>query len=53
MMNYSIDPLHIKEGRITRRQWLRDLLRTRVFINASIRDFAPTLAYYKNKLFKR
>lgn len=53
MMNYSIDPLHIKEGRITRRQWLRDLLRTRVFINASLRDFAPTLAYYKNKIFKR
>lgn len=50
MMNYSIDPLHIKEGRITRRQWLRDLLRTRVFINASLRDFAPTYCYYIRKL---
>lgn len=52
MMNYSIDYLHVKEGRISKSRWWRDFFRTRCFINASLSDPMPTLAYYLNK-FKR
>lgn len=52
MMNYSIDYLHVKEGRISRMQWLRDFFRTRCFINASLRDPMPLLAYYLKKFKK-
>lgn len=50
MMNYSIDYLHVKEGRISKSRWWRDFLRTRCFINASLSDPMPTLAYYLKKL---
>ena len=52
MMNYSIDYLHVKEGRISKSRWWRDFLRTRCFINFSLRDPMPTLAYYMEK-FRR
>lgn len=50
MMNYSIDLLYVKEGDISRWQWLRDFLRTSCFINISFRDLGPVLAYYRSKL---
>lgn len=52
MMNYSIDYLHVKEGSICKSRWWRDLLRTRCFINVSLSDPMPTLAYYLNKFKK-
>lgn len=52
MMNYSIDYLHVKEGRISKSKWWRDFFRTRCFINASLSDPMPTLAYYLNKFKK-
>ena len=51
MMNYSIDLLYVKEGRLSRRQWIRDLLRTRCFINVCFHDPGPVVAYYRQKLF--
>lgn len=52
MMNYSIDYLHVKEGRTSRLTWWRDFLRTRCFINFSFRDPMPVLTYYLTKLKK-
>lgn len=52
MMNYSIDYLHVKEGRTSRRIWWRDLLRTRCFINFSFSDPMPAMTYYLSKLRK-
>lgn len=52
MMNYSIDLLYVKEGDITRWQWLMDFLKTRCFINICFSDLGPSLAYYKEKFFK-
>lgn len=52
MMNYSIDYLHVKEGRTSRRIWWRDFLRTRCFINFSFSDPMPVLTYYLTKLNK-
>ena len=49
MMNYSIDYLHVKEGRIGKSSWWNDFFRTRCFINFSLRDPMPTLAYYLKK----
>lgn len=51
MMNYSIDLLHVKEGRISRWRWLCDFMRTRCFINASLRDPWPLLSYNYKKFF--
>lgn len=48
-MNFSIDPLHIREGRISKWQWIRDFIRSRVFINACFRDLAPFIAHYRHK----
>lgn len=53
MMNYSIDYLHVKEGRISAFHWWRDFLRTRSFINISLKDPMPTLAYYWGKLRRK
>lgn len=50
MMNYSIDFLHVKEGRISKLRWWRDFIRTRCFINASLNDPMPVLSYYLGKL---
>lgn len=50
MMNYSIDYLHVKEGRISKSRWLFDFLRTGCFINASLKDPMPLLSHYLNKL---
>ena len=49
MMNYSIDLLYVKERLLSRRQWLRDFIRTRCFININFRDPMPSLAYYGRK----
>ncbi len=49
MMNYSIDLLYVKEGRLSLWRWVRDLLRTRCFINICFHDLGPVLAYYRNK----
>ena len=53
MMNYSIDYLHVGDGRVKKLQWWYDFFRTRCFINASFRDPMPVLSYYLNKLHLR
>lgn len=52
MMDISTDPLHIREGKISRIQWLRDLLRTGCQLNFNLRDPRPTVEYYRKKVFK-
>lgn len=49
MMNYSLDFLYVKNGDLSLGTWIRDLLRTRCFININLKDLRPTLCYYKNK----
>lgn len=57
MMNYSIDYLHVKEGRVNSIHWWKDFLRTSCFINFSFSDPMPAMAYYiakiKKVLFRR
>lgn len=53
MMNYSIDLLYVKEGSITRWQWIKDFFKTRCFINICFSDLNPVLMYYKQKIFKK
>ncbi len=50
MMNYSIDYLHVKEGRVGKARWWRDFLSTRCFINFSPSDPMPTISHYLNKM---
>lgn len=52
LMNYSIDFLYVKDGSISLWEWLRDLLRTRCFINFCLSDIAPTLYHYKGKFIR-
>lgn len=52
MMNYSIDYLHVKEGRLSRGQWWKDFFRTKCFINLSFRDAMPAFCHYWGKLQK-
>lgn len=52
MMNYSIDYLHVKEGRVSKWNWWRDFLRTRCFINFSPSDPMPTIKYYLSKFIR-
>lgn len=50
MMNYSIDYLHVKAGRVSRWRWWRDFMRTRCFINFSPSDPMPVLSHYLDKI---
>ncbi len=52
LMNYSIDFLYVKEKELSIWKWVRDLIRTRCFINICFSDLGPAFAYYKNKLCK-
>lgn len=52
MMDISTDPLHVRSGKISRLQWIHDLLRTGCQLNFNLRDPRPTFEYYLNKLFK-
>lgn len=53
MMNYSLDYLYVKSGDITFASWLRDFLRTRCFINFSLRDPMPTVNHYLKKFHRK
>lgn len=53
MMNYSLDYIYVKTGDISIWTWLRDLCRTKCFININWKDLSPTINYYKNKLGSR
>lgn len=53
MMNYSLDFLYVKVGDLSLREWLRDFLRTRCFINFSFRDPMPMIKYYISKFTRR
>lgn len=53
MMNYSIDFLYVKNGKISLSSWLKDFIRTRCFINFNRRDPMPVIYYYSHKIKKR
>lgn len=50
MMDLSIDYCHVKNGALSRMQWLSDFLKTRCQLNFNLRDPMPTICYYFNKL---
>ncbi len=52
MMDISTDPLHVRDGKISRGQWFRDLLRTGCQLNFNLLDPMPTVSYYRKKIFK-
>lgn len=52
MMNYSVDYLHVKEGRLSKGQWWKDFFRTKCFINMEFRDPMPVVVHYWDKLRK-
>lgn len=53
MMDLSIDYCHVKDGTVSRVQWLSDLLKTRCQLNFCWHDPIPTICYYFNKLKHR
>lgn len=53
MMNYSLDFLYVKNGKLTIWRWLKDLMRTRCFINLNFKDLGPTLYYYRTKFMSK
>lgn len=53
MMNYSLDFLYVKDGSVPFFSWLRDLFRTRCFININFKDLNPIFCYYKSKICSR
>lgn len=53
MMNYSLDFLYVKDGSVSFFSWLRDLFRTRCFININFKDLNPIFCYYKSKICSR
>lgn len=53
MMNYSLDYLYVKSGEVSFLSWLRDFIRTKCFINFSIKDPMPTIKYYISKFSKK
>lgn len=50
LMDLSIDYCHVKNGTLSRIQWLSDFLKTRCQLNFNRRDPMPTVCYYINKL---
>ena len=50
MMNYALDFLFVKEGRVSLFPWLRDFVRTSCFINFNRHDMMPTVAHYIDKI---
>ena len=53
MMNYSIDFLYVKSGKLSLTQWLVDFFKTRCFININLKDLYPTILHYKSKLLNK
>ncbi len=49
MMNYALDFLYVKDGRVPFMVWLRDFLRTSCFINFNRHDLMPTFGHYIDK----
>ncbi len=50
LMNYSIDFLYVIDGSISMWRWIKDLCKTRCFINMSFSDSQPVIEHYKEKL---
>ncbi len=53
MMNYSLDFLYVKSREVSLLSWLRDLFRTRCFININFKDLAPIFYYYISKILHK
>lgn len=49
MMDLSTDFCHVKDGRITKLQWLKDFIKTGCQLNFNWRDPMPTICYYRSK----
>ena len=50
MMDYSIDFLYVKNKNLPFYKWVKDLLRTRCFININFGDLNPTFHHYIDKI---
>ena len=50
MMNYALDFLYVKDGRVSLSTWFRDFVRTSCFINFNRHDVMPTVAHYVKKV---
>lgn len=53
MMDVSIDYCHVKDGSISKRQWLFDFFKTGCQLNFNYKDPMPTIYYYIHKLKSR
>lgn len=51
MMDTSIDYCHVKDGKICKRQWFSDALKTKCFLAFSRKDIFPNFYYYTSKIF--
>lgn len=52
MMDLSIDFCHVKDGNLSKWQWLMDFMHTKCQLNFNWRDPMPTIHYYKSKITK-
>lgn len=50
MMNYALDFLYVKNGKVPLLTWARDFCRTSCFINFNRHDVMPTFGHYIDKL---
>lgn len=53
MMDLSIDYCHVKNGTISKKQWIFDFLKTGCQLNFNRKDPMPTICYYLHKIKKR
>lgn len=53
MMDLSIDYCHVKNGTISKKQWISDFLKTGCQLNFNRKDPMPTICYYLHKIRKR
>ena len=52
MMDVSIDYCHVKDGTISKKQWITDFLKTKCQLNFNCKDPMPTIYYYLHKIKK-
>lgn len=50
MMDLSTDYCHVKDGKLSKKQWWHDFIRTGCQLNFNRKDPMPTICYYVHKL---
>lgn len=53
MMDLSTDYCHVKDGKLSKKQWWHDFIRTGCQLNFNRKDPMPTICYYVDKLKSR